>query len=164
MGLSRRPCRMHNADEPDPKLHPPCKRWLNKPPLCYQNQGFLVEEDAQNWVRFDTYSDGDRLYAFGAFTVNGVTTFGFQVAVPGNSAPYLQLTRSGDTWTFGDDPDNTVTGSATGFAQTVTQTRNVADTDITTTGPVAGRWMALAQCFAGPPEDPPAPGTRFVRS
>jgi hypothetical protein len=26
---------------------------------------------------------------------------------------------------------------------------------------VARQWMDLAQCFAGPPEKPPAPGTRF---
>ena len=75
-------------------------RFLSTPTDRYQNQGFLVEQDAQNWLRFDTYSDGSRLYAFAAITVNGVTSFGFQVAIPGGSAPYLRLTRSGDDWTF----------------------------------------------------------------
>ena len=32
--------------------------------------------------------------------------------------------------------------------------------DLTVSGPNATRWMAIAQCFAGPPNDPPAPGTR----
>jgi hypothetical protein len=45
----------------------------------------------------------------------------------------------------------------------VTQTRNVADTGLSVTGPVAEDWMTIVQCFAGPPEDPPAPGTRFAR-
>jgi hypothetical protein len=27
-------------------------------------------------------------------------------------------------------------------------------------GETAQRWMAIAQCFAGPPNDPPAKGTR----
>ncbi len=31
------------------------------------------------------------------------------------------------------------------------------------TGAAAEEWMAIAQCFAGPPEQPPAPGTRFRR-
>jgi hypothetical protein len=43
----------------------------------------------------------------------------------------------------------------------VTQVRAVADTELQVTGDTARRWMAIAQCFAGPPQDPPAPGSRF---
>jgi hypothetical protein len=43
----------------------------------------------------------------------------------------------------------------------VTQTRNLADTDLAVTGGIALQWLERAQCFAGPPEQPPAPGTRF---
>ena len=42
----------------------------------------------------------------------------------------------------------------------VTQGRNVADTKLEVVGPVADRWMSVAQCFAGGPVDPPAPGER----
>jgi hypothetical protein len=42
----------------------------------------------------------------------------------------------------------------------VTQGRNVADTALQVRGPVAKRWMSIAQCFAGGPADPPKPGTR----
>jgi hypothetical protein len=28
-------------------------------------------------------------------------------------------------------------------------------------GDAAKQWMSVAQCFAGPPEQPPLPGTRF---
>ena len=45
--------------------------------------------------------------------------------------------------------ENAVIGSAVSFAQVVTQTRNVADTDLQMTGEVAQRWMETAQCFAG---------------
>ena len=35
------------------------------------------------------------------------------------------------------------------------------DVDVlTVVGDTANRWMAIAQCFAGGPEDPPAPGER----
>ena len=42
----------------------------------------------------------------------------------------------------------------------VTQVRNIADTSLDVAGPVAAEWMGMAQCFAGGPETPPAPGTR----
>jgi hypothetical protein len=54
-----------------------------------------------------------------------------------------------------------VEGSASEFCQVVTQVRNVADTRLRVSGETARRWMAIAQCFAGGPETPPAPGTRF---
>ncbi len=98
----------------------------------------------------------------------GVNTFGwtYQVRkwdVP-EAMPFLELTApSGAVWTFGEDTSgNRITGSAVGFAQTVTQTRNWADTDLVATGDVAQQWMENAQCFAGGVEPPPAKGTRFV--
>ena len=57
--------------------------------------------------------------------------------------PYLKLTApSGHIWEYGDvDMENAVIGSAVSFAQVVTQTRNVADTDLQMTGDIAQRWM-----------------------
>jgi uncharacterized protein (TIGR03084 family) len=96
----------------------------------------------------------------------GVRTYGWTFAnrgrpVPG-PAPHVRLTGpSGAIWTWNDpNPDNAVEGDAVPFCQVVTQTRNIADTELTVTGEPARLWMSLAQCFAGPPEDPPAPGTR----
>ena len=57
-----------------------------------------------------------------------------------------------------------VRGDAVDFCQTVTQVRNVADTRLEVTGPVANQWMSIAQCFAGGPVDPPKPGARGPRS
>ncbi len=57
-------------------------RFLTTPTERYQLQGILVEQDAQNWLRFDTYSDGNTLYAFGAITVNGASSMAFRVAIP----------------------------------------------------------------------------------
>lgn len=98
----------------------------------------------------------------------GVATFGWThlnrgLSVP-DPAPYVALTGpSGALWTWGQaQSDNCVTGSAVEFSQVVTQTRNVADTTLDLTGPVAQSWMAMAQCFAGPPEDPPGPDTRTI--
>ena len=78
--------------------------------------------------------------------------------------PYVRLTApSGAFWEWNDPSSaSSVEGSALDFCQVVTQVRNVSDTALNTTGEPARSWMSLAQCFAGPPEDPPAPGTRFT--
>jgi uncharacterized protein (TIGR03084 family) len=96
----------------------------------------------------------------------GVRTYGWTFAnrgrpVPG-PAPYVRLIApSGTIWEWNDrSPDNAVEGEALPFCQVVTQTRNIADTDLKVTGEPARTWMSLAQCFAGPPEDPPTPGRR----
>lgn len=96
----------------------------------------------------------------------GVSTFGWtfinrKEPVP-EPAPYVRLTGpSGAIWEWNAPQDgNCVEGSAVAFAQVVTQTRSIADTDLRTQGDTAKRWMELAQCFAGQPEDPPAPGVR----
>ena len=53
-----------------------------------------------------------------------------------------------------------MTGGALEFCQVVTQTRNVADTALVVIGAPATTWMRIAQCFAGPPEEPSPPGLR----
>jgi hypothetical protein len=82
------------------------------------------------------------------------------------AVPHVRLTApSGAIWTWGEEgAANAVTGSATEFCQVVTQVRNVSDTKLVVRGPVATQWMAMAQCFAGAAEPPPAPGTRFRRA
>ena len=64
---------------------------------------------------------------------------------------------SGERWTWGDDPDNSVTGPAEDFCLVVTQRRHVDDTDLVVTGEVARDWLIRAQAFAGPATDGPAP-------
>ncbi|MCC6850102.1 MAG: TIGR03084 family protein [Deltaproteobacteria bacterium] len=99
----------------------------------------------------------------------GVRTFGWAYMNRGRivppSAPQVRLTApSGATWAWNEgEAANRVEGSAVDFCKVVTQGRNVADTALRVTGPVAADWMAIAQCFAGPPQDPPPPGTRFVQ-
>ncbi len=102
--------------------------------------------------------------------VIGMNTFGWtfvnrQMDVP-SDVPYVRLTApSGDTWEWNDPNEaNKVEGKAVDFCRVVTQVRNIKDTDLTVVGDTASQWMSIAQCFAGPPENPPAPGTRFTRS
>jgi len=97
----------------------------------------------------------------------GVNAFGWSHKVHGLDVPADMPTvslssPSGASWSFGEG-DDSIEGSAVEFCQVVTQTRNIADTTLQVSGNDALRWMENAQCFAGPPNKPPAPGTRFKR-
>ncbi len=110
--------------------------------------------------------DGDRIENI-AFL--GINTFGWTfrnrgLEVP-EPMPRVRLTApSGAVWEWNAEVEGElVEGSATEFCQVVTQTRALADTSLRVEGEVARRWMAIAQCFAGPVSDPPEPGTRFTQ-
>jgi uncharacterized protein (TIGR03084 family) len=102
--------------------------------------------------------------------VLGVKTFGWTFVNRGqkvpDAMPYVRLVApSGAVWEWGEPrEDACIRGDAVSFCQTVTQVRNVADTSLAVVGDVARRWMSVAQCFAGPPVDPPPPGLRAARS
>lgn len=98
--------------------------------------------------------------------VLGINTFGWTfknrgMEIPAD-VPYVKLTApSGEIWEWNEPNEaNCVVGNATEFCQVVAQTRNIADTQLSVTGETATRWMSIAQCFAGGPEDPPPPGAR----
>ena len=128
----------------------------------------------------ETWAHGQEIYdilgkmrrntdRIGNIVVLGVNTFGWTFQNRGEEPPapmpHLVLTApSGTVWTYGEEStDERIEGLAEEFCQVVTQTRNIADTSLKVTGPVATAWMAKAQCFAGPPNDPPAPGTRTTK-
>jgi uncharacterized protein (TIGR03084 family) len=111
-----------------------------------------------------TRSEGERIRNI---AVMGVNTFGWTFANRGLQVPafkpYVRLTSPvGEAWEWNSARESErIEGTAVDFCQVVTQTRNVADTGLEITGETARHWMSIAQCFAGPPEDPPAPHTRY---
>ena len=98
--------------------------------------------------------------------VLGCRTFGWTFRnrglEPPAPAPCVRLTLpSGALWRHGAESEaDRVEGAALDFCRVVTQGRNIADVDLEVRGGPARAWMAIAQCFAGPPNDPPAPGAR----
>ncbi len=96
----------------------------------------------------------------------GVKTFGWTFVnrkeeIPG-PPPYVRLTApSGEVWEWNEPSDvDYVRGDAVDFCHVVTQGRSIGDVSLDVKGPVATRWMEVAQCFAGGPVDPPKPGKR----
>ena len=100
----------------------------------------------------------------------GVATFGWSFHNRGLTAPQKQpyvclKAPSGTVWEWNNpETENSVVGNAIAFAQVVTQVRNVHDTTLKVKGTAAKKWMAIAQCFAGAPENPPPKGARFVQN
>ena len=96
----------------------------------------------------------------------GIRTFGWtfvnrKLEVPG-PPPYVRLDApSGAIWEWSDPSEEEyIRGDAAEFCHVVTQGRNIEDTGLEVVGAVSSQWMAIAQCFAGGPVDPPKPGER----
>jgi uncharacterized protein (TIGR03084 family) len=137
-------------------------------------RSFISARQMETWAHGQAVFDAlgvervehDRLYNV---AVMGVNTFGWTFKVNRRDVPttrpHVRLTSpSGATWEWNDPASGErVEGTAVEFCRVVTQTRNVADTQLQVTGAAAREWMSLAQCFAGLPERPPPPGTRFRR-
>ncbi len=132
---------------------------------------FAAARQMENWAHGQAIYDilgldrtaSDRIKPIATL---GVKTFKWAyvnrgLALP-DVLPQVRLRApSGEIWTWNAGTgSDLVDGDAPDFCQVVTQVRNVADTGLKVRGPVAAEWMSIAQCFAGAPADPPAPGTR----
>jgi uncharacterized protein (TIGR03084 family) len=87
----------------------------------------------------------------------GVTTFAFAHTLHGLDVPdepvRIELhSPEGEFWFWGPaDAVDRVTGPALDFVLTITQRRRWTQTALVATGPVAARWLDIAQAFAGAP-------------
>ncbi|TMY87581.1 InlB B-repeat-containing protein, partial [Klebsiella pneumoniae] len=73
-------------------------RFTSAPTLKYQMQGLLVQQDAQNWMRFDVHSTGSSLRAYVARTAGGVSKQLLARTIPNAPETGLRVTRTGDEW------------------------------------------------------------------
>ncbi|MCB0977796.1 MAG: TIGR03084 family protein [Acidimicrobiales bacterium] len=87
-----------------------------------------------------------------AFVTNGLD-------VPGEEFLVSLTGPDGDVWSWGPaDAAQRVTGPASDFALLVTRRRHPDDLSLVAVGKDAERWLAIAQCFAGPPGTGRDPG------
>lgn len=135
-------------------------------------RSFITARQMETWAHgqavFDALGlirpESDRIYNICHL---GVSTFGWAFKnrmrqIP-DQAPAVHLTApSGAIWEWNaaSGPD-IVEGSAVDFARVVTQVRHADDTGLSVRGDGARAWIEIVQCFAGPPVDPPAPGSRY---
>ncbi len=98
----------------------------------------------------------------------GVTTFKWTFVNRGREAPavtpHVRLeSPDGGHWTWNEpSAEHFVHGTAQDFCLLVTQRRHVDDTALKYSDGAVRDWLLIAQCFAGPPADGPAPGVRRV--
>ncbi|MBY8978076.1 tandem-95 repeat protein, partial [Rhodobacteraceae bacterium NNCM2] len=75
-------------------------KFLTMPTERTQMQGILVEQDEDDWIRFDVLHNGSNLQIFAAVTVDGVSQKIIASNLNITSVPYLRVSRTDDTWTF----------------------------------------------------------------
>jgi hypothetical protein len=68
------------------------------PAAQYQEQGVLVQQDSDTYLRFDFYSDGTSLKLYGAIYHDGSRQVIRNGTVPNSAPAYLRLNRAGDHW------------------------------------------------------------------
>ena len=89
----------------------------------------MVEQDADNWLRFELYHDGANLHAFGAATTGGSSKAKFDSVLSGPAPGFMRVTRAGGTWTLTLSSDGQSWVNAGSFSQALA---------VATVGPHAG--------------------------
>jgi regulation of enolase protein 1 (concanavalin A-like superfamily) len=80
-------------------------RFQSVPTKRYQMQGILVQQDTNNWLRFDVFHDGSRLHAFAGATGRGESVVRLDEDAAAGRASYVRVTRTGATWALATSAD-----------------------------------------------------------
>ncbi|MBD5781201.1 DUF1349 domain-containing protein [Pelagicoccus sp. NFK12] len=75
------------------------------PSKQFQSQGIILEEDADNFIRYDYYSNGRDLYVFCAVFVDGDPKVVFNETARGSDSLHLKVVRAGSSYRFHSSPD-----------------------------------------------------------
>jgi regulation of enolase protein 1 (concanavalin A-like superfamily) len=77
------------------------------PSQRYQMQGMVVQQDANNWLRADYYSDGTNLRFFTSTFTGGTATVRTDVSIPAptGTSVWIRVSRTGSTWTISSSAD-----------------------------------------------------------
>lgn len=89
----------------------------------YQMQGVLVEQDSQNFLRFEFHNDGSSVRLYVARFLNGLPKAVISDVLLPTTPPYLRITRAGGLWSvsYSEDGNTWVAGGSFNFAMTVTK-------------------------------------------
>jgi hypothetical protein len=126
----------------------------------YQMQGVLIQEDANNFIRFDFSSDGLNTKIFAASFVAGTPTVRNDIIITGGNPSWLRVKRQGNQWTESYSTNGTTFTAAPSFSHTLV---------VSKVGPFIGNAGSTAPAFTGlidyffntasliSPEDPTVP-------
>lgn len=86
----------------------------------YQMQGMLVEQDASNFLRFETHHDGTSVRVYAAKFINGNPTAVITTVTLPSTPGYQRVTRVGSQWSFSYSNDGQTWASAGSFDHSLT--------------------------------------------
>jgi regulation of enolase protein 1 (concanavalin A-like superfamily) len=117
----------------------------------YEVQGVIVQQDANNLMRFDFSSNGSYTKAFSATTTDGFATApthqieAVTIAPNATSPMWMRVTRSGNSWTMAYSTD----GSAFSTVATYTYALTVAEVGlfVANGGPTPPNFTMIADYF-----------------
>lgn len=87
-----------------------------------QVEGILVQQDAQDFVWFSVYNDGNTSRLFAVATVGGVPTVEYNdpiTVAAGATSFWMRVTRNGENWTQSWSVDGATYNTAPSFSQTL---------------------------------------------
>ncbi len=85
----------------------------------YQGNGITVEQDLNNLLRFDFYSDGSVTRIFSGSFVNGEPSERLQSVITHGTPKYLKVSRTGDKWTVSYSLEGTSWTVATAYTHSL---------------------------------------------
>ena len=88
-----------------------------------QQQGVLIEQDLDDWIRFDVYRSGSQNRAFVGSTVGGSTSTEAHATVALVAPMHLRVTRVGDDWTCWWSSDGASWNSLVTFTRVMVATQ-----------------------------------------
>ena len=106
------------------------------PTAAYQMEGILVQQDAQNYIRFEISANGSSPHLSAIAITNSIWGSKLDSVIkPVGSALWLRVRRSGSTWTLFWSPDGVNFNAAVTFAQPLS---------VSALGPYAGNYGVIA--------------------
>ena len=90
----------------------------------YQMQGVLVEQDVNNFLRFEVYNDGSNIHLYAARFVNGDPRPLISGLMLNSTPSHLRITRVGNQWGFSYSYNGSVYISGGSFVHAMTVTKS----------------------------------------
>ncbi|MGH3441458.1 MAG: fibronectin type III domain-containing protein [Nitriliruptorales bacterium] len=121
----------------------------------YQLQGLVVQQDDDDLIRFDVYSDGSETRLFAASFTAGTADVRAHTALAAGAPVFLRLRREGTTWTARYSPDGVDWTTVAAFAHSLTVTE--AGLFVGNAGGTPPAFEAKIDHFRVIAEEPPPP-------
>ncbi|MFZ3168839.1 MAG: PGF-pre-PGF domain-containing protein [Candidatus Methanoperedens sp.] len=143
LGINNMPRIMQSASNTDFEIEVKFQSVLNK---SLQIEGILIEQDGNNFIRFDFYSDGIDTRIYAGYNIDGsptsrITNTKIKSNVSNSSIPlYMRVKRVGDMWTQNYSFDGVYWITSKSFNHTLT---------VTSVGLSVGNAGTPAPAFAG---------------